>query len=154
MTHSQAGRVFPIVAAFLSIPALALVLASSVSVAFAQGRMSPEEQKAQFEKHVDALSVELSLSDEQRVEVRAILEKEQEQRRDLMRQMRQGQRPGAGREGMRTRMQELNRETETALAAVLSAGQMTKYAAFVAERRQTESMGRRGARRTNPQDGN
>ncbi len=134
---------------------VALLLSTGASfapTAVAQGRMSPEQQKAQFEENFAALSAKLSLTDEQRPQVRTILEKEQERRLELLQSMRQGQGFGGGREGMRARMQEVDQETENALGAILADEQMKQYAAFKEEN--ARQGGNRGGRRgggTNPQ---
>lgn len=130
---------------------MAILFSVTAWSARAQGRLSPEQQKAQFEKQFDALSKSLALTDQQRPEVRSILEKERDRRTELMQSMRQGQGRAGGREGMRTRMLEMDAETERALAEVLNEEQMKQYATFRAESRQQG--GRRGGR-SNPQDSN
>jgi len=135
---------------FLLMTGLLLLAGASLApMATAQGRMSAERQKAQFETMFSALGDSLALTDEQRPQVRSILEKEQERRMELMQSMRQGQ---GGREGLRTRMQELDAETAEALSAILTGEQMEKYATVRMNARQSGQRAARRGGRSNPQD--
>ena len=82
-----------------------------------------------LDQQIEQLTEVLSLDEEQVVSVRAILELQQERRRELM-----GERRG-NREAMRAAMMELQEETTTELAEVLSEEQMEKYREHVAQRR-------------------
>ena len=91
------------------------------------GGMGPnlDEQMAQ-------LTEVLALTDEQVPQVREVLEVQAQKRGEMM----EGMRGGGDRQAMMAAMQELQQETHTLLAEVLSEEQMEKYDAHVAEMRQ------------------
>lgn len=90
-----------------------------------QGRgMGPD-----LDRQMTELTEVLELTDEQTVEVRAVLEVQAEKRREMF-----AGGPRGDREAMRAAMMELQEETATMLAEILSEEQMEKYRAHVAER--------------------
>ncbi|MCY3699973.1 MAG: hypothetical protein OXH46_10150 [Gemmatimonadetes bacterium] len=85
-----------------------------------------------LDDQMTALTERLALADEQVVQVREILETQSESRRERL----QGMRGSGDRSAMMQAMQELQQETETLLAEVLSDEQMEKYREYLAELQQ------------------
>jgi Spy/CpxP family protein refolding chaperone len=82
-----------------------------------------------LDRQMAELTEVLDLTDEQAVEVRAVLEVQAEKRREMF-----AEGPRGDREAMRAAMTELQEQTELQLAEILSEEQMEKYRAHVAER--------------------
>jgi len=89
-----------------------------------RGGMGPN-----LDEQMTELTEVLALTDEQAVSVRAVLEAQAEKRQEMF----AGGPPG-DREAMRAAMMELQEETQTKLAEILSEEQMEKYRAHMAER--------------------
>lgn len=85
-----------------------------------------------LDDQMTALTERLTLDEEQATKVREILQAQTETRRERF----QGARGSGDRNAMMQLMQELQEETETQLAEVLSDEQMEKYREYVAELRQ------------------
>ncbi len=129
-----------------SFPCLILLLSGLffVQSGFAQrGPRGPRANPPEMQEAlIDTLISKLELADEQVPAVRAILEA---QANSLMAIRPE---PGGGRgqfQAMRAKRQAINRETETALAALLTPEQMTSYRTFIdnqaRERRQQRRRG-------------
>ncbi len=110
-----------------------------IMVALAAG--APLEAQAQrgargfgmsLDDQMTALTERLALDEEQVVQVRQILQTRAESRRERL----QAARGSGDRNAMMQVMQELQQETETKLAEVLSDEQMEKYREYVAEQQQ------------------
>ena len=110
-----------------------------IMVALAAG--APLEAQAQrgargfgmsLDDQMTALTERLALDEEQVVQVRQILQTRAESRRERL----QAARGSGDRNAMMQVMQELQQETETRLAEVLSDEQMEKYREYVAEQQQ------------------
>lgn len=110
-----------------------------IMVALAAG--APLEAQAQrgargfgmsLDDQMTALTERLALDEEQVVQVRKILQTRAESRRERL----QAARGSGDRNAMMQVMQELQQETETKLAEVLSDEQMEKYREYVAEQQQ------------------
>jgi len=85
-----------------------------------------------LDDQMTALTERLALDEEQAVKVREVLETRAESRRERF----QGARRSMDRNAMMQLVQELQQETETLLAEVLSDEQMEKYREYVAEQQQ------------------
>lgn len=131
----------------LSVAVVLLFVSGSV---FAQGmRMSAEERKAAFDADFEELKTTLVLDEATTPKVKEILWTQQEKMMEMMAASRGGGQ--MARQGMRQKMQELNAETRTSLAAVLSVEQLESYDALQAERRSGRTGRGQGQRRTRPQ---
>lgn len=96
---------------------------------FAQGQgFSPERMQARMESNIEDTIQQLGLTEEKTDLVRPILQASMEKRMAVMKN-----RPG--REAMRTKMQEIDKDTETELANVLSDEEMKAYKKLQEERR-------------------
>ncbi|HMB93023.1 MAG TPA: hypothetical protein VKP65_19390 [Rhodothermales bacterium] len=110
---------------------LALLLMSLwlAPATFAQGqRPSPERMKARMEANMEDTIQQLGLTDEKAALVRPIFQSSMEKRMEMMKNRQD-------REAMRTKMLELDQETETELAKVLSDKEMKAYKKLREERR-------------------
>jgi hypothetical protein len=83
------------------------------------------------DEQIVALTDALSLTDEQVVSVRAVLEMATERRQEMF-----AGGPPDDRDAMRAAMMELREDTDTQLGEILSEDQMEKYAELMAQRRQ------------------
>ena len=111
----------------LALGLLAFAVAMPVEAQRGQGRMGPS-----LDERVAQLTEVLSLDEAQVPQVREVLEMEAEKRRETFQNLR-----GSGDRGaMMTAMQELQEETRTLLAEILSEEQLEKYDAHVEEMRQ------------------
>ena len=117
-----------------TIGAFALVMAAlAVAVPLeAQAQRGARGFGMSLDDQVTALTERLALDEEQVVKVREVLETQAESRRERF----QGARGSGDRNAMMQLMQELQQETETRLAEVLSDEQMEKYREYVAELQQ------------------
>ena len=154
MTTSFESETLSIWTARLQAAARALSVAAVLlfvsGASFAQGmRMSAEERKAAFDANFEELKTTLVLDEETSPKVKEILWTQQEKMMEMMSASRGGGQ--MARQGMRQKMQELNGETRTALAAVLTTEQLESYDAFQAERRNGRGGRGQGQRRTLPQ---
>ena len=82
-----------------------------------------------IDQQMAELTEALSLSDEQAVSVRAVLEEQSEKRTEMF-----SGGPPDDRQAMRAAMMQLQEETEARLTEILSDEQMTAYRELVAER--------------------
>ena len=82
-----------------------------------------------IDQQMAELTDALSLSDEQAVSVRAVLETQSEKRAEMF-----SGGPPADREAMRAAMMQLQEETEAQLTEILTEEQMAAYRVLVAER--------------------
>lgn len=96
---------------------------------FAQGRnFDPERRHAHMKAQIEETIQQLGLTDEKASLVRPIFQASMEKRMEIMKNR-------TGREAMRTKMQEIDEETETDLAKVFSEGEMKAYKKLQEERR-------------------
>ncbi|MDE2879031.1 MAG: hypothetical protein OXT63_04535 [Gemmatimonadota bacterium] len=117
-----------------SIGAFALVMVALAAAAplEAQAQRGARGFGMSLDDQMTALTERLALEEEQVVKVREILETQAESRRERL----QAARGSGDRNAMMQLMQELQQETETRLAEVLSDEQMEKYREYVAELQQ------------------
>jgi hypothetical protein len=95
----------------------------------AQGQgFSPERMQARMEANIEDTIQQLGLTEEKADLVRPILQASMEKRMAVMKNR-------SGREAMRTKMQEIDKGTETELANVLSDEEMKAYKKLQEERR-------------------
>lgn len=104
---------------------LALALLASLWLApqAALAQPSPEQMQQRMAAQTDTLIQKLSLKDDQKAPVRAILEEHNTKRMDLFTKARES----GSFQDMRESMATLNEETEAKLAKVLTAEQMETY---------------------------
>ena len=112
--------------------ALLMVALAAAAPLEAQAQRGARGFGMSLDDQVTALTERLTLDEEQVVKVREILETQTESRRERL----QGMRGSGDRSGMMQLMQEVQQETETLLAEVLSDEQMEKYREYVAELQQ------------------
>ena len=112
--------------------AFVMVALAAAAPVEAQAQRGGRGAGMSLDDQVTALTERLTLDEEQVVQVRGILETQAESRRERF----QGMRGSGDRNAMMQLMQELQQETETRLAEVLSDEQMEKYREYVAELRQ------------------
>ncbi|MYC88381.1 MAG: hypothetical protein F4X22_09115 [Gemmatimonadales bacterium] len=112
--------------------ALLMVTLAAAAPLEAQAQRGARGFGMSLDDQVTALTERLTLDEEQVVKVREILETQTESRRERL----QGMRGSGDRSGMMQLMQEVQQETETLLAEVLSDEQMEKYREYVAELQQ------------------
>ncbi len=117
-----------------SIGAFALVMVALAAAAplEAQAQRGGRGFGMSLDDQMTALTERLALDEEQGVKVREILETQAESRRERL----QAARGSGDRNAMMQAMQELQQETETLLAEVLSDEQMEKYREYLAELQQ------------------
>jgi C4-dicarboxylate-specific signal transduction histidine kinase len=109
---------------------------------FAQGRsFDPERMQERMEAQIEDTIQHLGLTEEKADLVRPILQASMEKRMALMKNRQD-------RQAMRAKMQEIDKETETELANVLSDEEMTTYKKLQEERR-SQRPGHRGPRQGN-----
>ena len=112
--------------------ALLLIAAAAAAPVEAQARRGGGGFGMNLDDQVTALTERLELDEEQVTKVREILQAQIETRQERF----QGARGSMDRNAMMQMMQELQEETETKLAEVLSDEQLEKYREYVAEQRQ------------------
>lgn len=112
--------------------ALVMVALAAAAPVEAQAQRGGRGFGMSLDDQVTALTERLTLDEEQVVKVREILETQAESRRERL----QGMRGSGDRNAMMQAMQEMQQETETLLAEVLSDEQMEKYREYVAELQQ------------------
>ena len=114
-----------------AIGAFALILVALAAAVPLEAQAQRGGRGMSIEDQVTVLTERLELDEEQVPQVHAILQAQAETRRERF----QGLRGSGNRNAMMELMQEIQAETETKLAEVLSDGQMEKYRAYVAELR-------------------
>ena len=112
--------------------ALLMVALAAAAPLEAQAQRGARGFGMSLDDQMTALTDRLALEEEQVVKVREILETQAESRRERL----QGVRGSGDRNAMMQLMQELQQETETRLAEVLSDEQMEKYREYLAELQQ------------------
>lgn len=112
--------------------ALVLVALAAAAPLEAQAQRGARGFGMSLDDQMTALTERLALDEEQVVQVREILQTQAESRRERL----QAARGSGDRNAMMQLMQELQQETETRLAEVLSDEQMEKYREYVAELQQ------------------
>jgi len=112
---------------------LGIVWFGAVVPVEAQGGRGGARRGPSLDEQVVTLTEQLQLTDEQAVEVRQIIETQNERRRELFDELRSG---GGDRSGMRAAMEEVQEETDQMLSEVLNEVQIEKYRKIQAERRQ------------------
>ena len=112
--------------------ALVMVALAAAAPLEAQAQRGARGFGMSLDDQMTALTERLTLDEEQVVKVREILETQVESRRERL----QGMRGSGDRSAMMQAMQELQQETETLLAEVLSDEQMEKYREYLAELQQ------------------
>ncbi len=115
------------------------------SAAFGQGLRSRPSVKT-TDQQVEEMSSRLKLTEEQKAQVRPILESQSEKRAAIMEQSRDQGR--GAKTYMQDDMEALELETQVKLAIVLTEKQMKEYRAMVAEQKtsMTEQKSQRGSR--------
>ena len=112
--------------------ALLMVALAAAPALEAQAQRGGRGFGMSLDDQMTALTERLALDEEQVVKVREILEAQAESRRERL----QGVRGSGDRSAMMEMMRELQQETETKLAEVLSDEQLEKYREYVAEQQQ------------------
>lgn len=131
--------------AFLALGNLNTVLAQG-------GRGTPEEQKAAFDEQFEDISASLALDEVTKPKMKSILWSAQEKRMEMTASMRGGGGGNLARQGMRTKMNEINEATMLALTELLSEDQLEKYNEYVqANQRGRGQRGRGNGQQGNPQ---
>lgn len=112
--------------------ALVMVALAAAAPLEAQAQRGARGFGMSLDDQMTVLTERLALDEEQAVKVREVLETQAESRRERF----QGARRSMDRNAMMQLVQELQQETETLLAEVLSDEQMEKYREYVAEQQQ------------------
>ncbi|MCY3600924.1 MAG: hypothetical protein OXN85_13235 [Gemmatimonadetes bacterium] len=112
--------------------ALVMVALAAAAPLEAQAQRGARGFGMNLDDQMTALTERLTLDEEQVVKVREILETQAESRRERL----QGMRGSGDRSAMMQAMQELQQETVTLLAEVLSDEQLEKYREYLAELQQ------------------
>jgi len=86
-------------------------------------------RRPNLDDQIEALTTQLELTEEQAKSVRAVIEKQGQQRRELFRNS------GGDREAMRAAMGDLQEATDSLLAEILTEDQMVKYKEIQSRRR-------------------
>ncbi len=113
--------------------ALAVAALSSAAPLEAQAQRGGRDFGMNVDEQMAVLTERLELNEEQAAKVREILQAQIDTTRERFQEMRSG---SASRGGVMQMVQELQEETETKLAEVLSDEQMEQYREWVAEQRQ------------------
>jgi len=113
----------------LGVTSCAILMAALVLPLEAQQRGQRGRRGPNLDEQIETLTKQLELTEDQSDSVRAVLEKQGQQRRELF------QNSGGDRDAMRAAMADLREETNAELAEILTEDQMAKFKEIQSQRR-------------------
>jgi len=113
----------------LGVTSCAVLMSAVLLPVEAQQRGQRGGRGPNLDEQIKALSTQLELTEDQAKSVRTVIEKQARQRRELF------QSSGGDREAMRAAMADLQEETNSQLAEILTEDQMAKYKEIQSQRR-------------------